>query len=346
MMNYFAVTKMLKHVRELLDKLVAQSSRLNWKVDKIQEDVDTLKSGFDSLEEDVTVLESASSELLAKSNQIGTCLEEHSEQTEYHLSKVQTSLNDTKTAAAAVESFGHPCGGSGWQQVVNLDFTDSNTDCPSGWTQTNYAGKPHTCGRTQQQNFSCDVTSFPVDREYSRVCGRITAYQYGIPLAFSGFNFNNLELGFAYISGVSLTHGGTFEDLADVPTHIWSFANGVSQFPGIIQLAKCPCDGGTDPPPFVANDYFCESALEDVVTNDNTDDNFESFLGILHGIDNPLWDGEGCAESSTCCSRIDHPYFVKQLDVPTSDPIDARICLFYNSIREDIAVELVEIYVQ
>ena len=35
MMNYSAVTKMLEHVRELLDKLVAQSSRLNWKVDKI-----------------------------------------------------------------------------------------------------------------------------------------------------------------------------------------------------------------------------------------------------------------------------------------------------------------------
>ena len=149
-----------------------------------------------------------------------------------------------------------------------------------------------------------------------------------------------------YISGVSLTHGGTFEDLADVPTHIWSFANGQSQFPDDqgpdIQENKCPCDGGTDPPPFVDNDYFCESALEDEVTNVN----LGNFLGTLHGIDNPLWDGEGCAESSTCCSRIDHPYFVKQLDVPTSDPIDARICLFSNSIIEDVAVEMVEIYVQ
>ena len=62
------------------------------------------------------------------------------------------------------------------------------------------------------------MTSFPIHREYSRVCGNITAYPYGIPFAFVGFNFANLELGFAYISGVSLTHGGAFEDLADVPT--------------------------------------------------------------------------------------------------------------------------------
>ena len=77
---------------------------------------------------------------------------------------------------------------------------------------------------------------------------------------------------------------------------------------------------------------------------------------MLYGINNPLWDGDGCAESSMCCSQINHPYFVKQLDIPTSDPIDARICVdnfdsnydvvLADAIREDIAVEMVEIYVQ
>ena len=40
----------------------------------------------------------------------------------------------------------------------------------------------------------------------------------------------------------------------------------MSQFPdyqGTIQAAKCPCGVGADPPPFVADDYYCESALED-----------------------------------------------------------------------------------
>ena len=289
----------------------------------------SLKYGFDSLEEDVTVLESASSELLAKSNQIGTCLEEHSEQTEYHLSKVRTSLNKTKATAAAVESVvtaapvvdEHPCGGSGWQQVVNLDFSDSNTDCPSGWMQTNYPGNPHTCGRTQPVGITCDVTSFPVDGEYSRVCGRITAYQYGVPDAFVGFNIVNLGLGSAYLAGVSLTHGGAFEDPTNVPTHIWSFANGLAHFinptPFFAQFA-CPCDGGPNPPPFVVNDYFCDTALE-IDLNEMT---VFDFFNTLHD-DNPLWDGEGCAASSTCCSPSTLPYFVKQLDEPTSDPIDA-----------------------
>ena len=335
---------MLEHARELLDKLVYQSSRLNWMVDKIQEDVVTLKYGFDSLEEDVTVLESASSELLAKSNQIGTCLEEHSEQTEYHLSKVWTTLNNTKATAAAVENVltaapvvdEHPCGGSGWQQVVNLDFSDSNTDCPSGWTQTNYPRKPHTCGRTGSE--LCHMTSFPVDGAYSRVCGRIRAYQYGIGVGFGDFHYFNTALDSWYLDGVSLTHGGT-------PTHIWSFANGWSQFRDDqgqdIQHFKCPCDGGTDPPPYVADDYFCESVIEDEITFITVN----NYFGMLHD-DNPLWDGDGCAESSTCCSRINHPYFVKQLDIPTSDPIDARICVDNFDSNYDVAVELVEIYVQ
>ena len=126
----------------------------------------------------------------------------------------------------------------------------------------------------------------------------------------------------------------------------------MSQFPyyqGIIQAAKCPCNGGADPPPFVADDYFCESALEYEVTNNNS----RNFSEMLYGTNNPLWNGDGCAESSTCCSRIDHPYFVKQLDIPTSDPI---ICVdnfdpnhdvvLADAIREDIAVEMVEISVQ
>ena len=70
---------------------MAQSSRLNLKVDKIQKDVVTLKCGFDS-------------------------------------------LKDTKTAAA-VESFERSCGRSGWRKVIDLDFSDNSTDCPSNWTQ-------------------------------------------------------------------------------------------------------------------------------------------------------------------------------------------------------------------
>ena len=65
----------------------------------------------------------------------------------------------------------------------------------------------------------------------------------------------------------------------------------------------------------------------------------------LHSND-PLWDGENCLSSSTCCSLHNPPYFVKQLPTPTTDDIEARICLNEPSHNENLAVELVELYVQ
>ena len=60
-----------------------------------------------------------------------------------------------------------------------------------------------------------------------------------------------------------------------------------------------------------------------------------------------LWDGENCLSSSNCCSLHAWPsLFHKQLPAPTTDEIDARICLDVASNNEDIAVELVELHVQ
>ena len=53
---------------------------------------------------------------------------------------------------------------------------------------------------------------------------------------------------------------------------------------------QCPCDGETDPPTFVGEDYFCESAIDADLTG----------IGVLTQSDNTfffrecLWDGEGC----------------------------------------------------
>ena len=60
----------------------------------------------------------------------------------------------------------------------------------------------------------------------------------------------------------------------------------------------------------------------------------------------PLWDGENCSSSSSCCSFNNPPYFIKQLSSPTTDDIEARICFNHASSDEDIAVEVVELYVQ
>ena len=60
--------------------------------------------------------------------------------------------------------------------------------------------------------------------------------------------------------------------------------------------------------------------------------------------EDPLWDGQGCSSSSTCCSFNNPPYFTKQLPSPTSDPIEARLCEFDKN--EDAAVQFIELYVK
>ena len=99
----------------------------------------------------------------------------------------------------------------------------------------------------------------------------------------------------------------------------------------------CPCDASVNinVPPFVGEDYFCESGLNGPWAG----------LSILHP-DDPLWDGENCLPSSSCCSLHGPPYFTKQLPDPTNDDIEARICLRDSATLDNIAIELVELYVQ
>ena len=80
-------------------------------------------------------------------------------------------------------------------------MTDPNTTCPSGWKLTTHSKR--TCGRVYSQRYTCDTVIFPVSaRAYSRVCGRIKAYQYGYTVAF-----HNSSIETAYLSGVSITLG-------------------------------------------------------------------------------------------------------------------------------------------
>ena len=54
---------------------------------------------------------------------------------------------------------------------------------------------------------------------------------------------------------------------------------------------SCPCAQyqGAAAPPFVGEDYFCESGNN-------------SPYGLEWNLDDPLWDSQGCASGSTCCS--------------------------------------------
>ena len=222
------------------------------------------------------------------------------------------------------------CGGTGgWRRVVYLDMTDPSTTCPSGWRLTGYSKR--TCGRVSTGRSICDSVFFPVSGgEYNKVCGRIKAYQWGSP---DGFHPPQQAptMDSVYVDGISVTHGNPRQ-------HIWTFAGGLSEDTSVCPECACPCDSNSavPAPAFVGEDYFCESGLHEPWA-------YRQFVLFPN---DPLWDGQNCPSSSTCCSLHNPPYFVKQLPSSTADSIEARICLSQQNTDEDIAVEVVELYVQ
>ena len=168
-----------------------------------------------------------------------------------------------------------------------------------------------------------------VDPNYSRVCGRVRGYQFGLTQTFVGAPGINTQ----YVYGVSLTHGPS-----NSRTHIWTFASGLSEvYRNSGGSGFCPCVTATaqQPPAFVGNDYFCESGLHTAWVR-----NQYRFYP-----DDPLWDGQNCV-SSSCCQLNNPPYFTKTLPAPTSDNIELRICSLTSGRNGDTPIDQVELYVQ
>ncbi|XP_064388405.1 collagen alpha-1(XVII) chain-like [Halichondria panicea] len=223
------------------------------------------------------------------------------------------------------------CGGPGWRKVAFIDMTNTSQNCPQGLTLTGYSKR--SCGRTHATSWNCSSVTFPVGGgQYSRVCGRAKAYQYGVLASFYGYH-NSRGINAVYVAGLSFTHGTP-------RTHIWTFAAGYYQ--GIsgdssFRNYRCPCNPGNSigSPPFVGNDYFCESGVSSrsAVTP-----------YMLHP-DDPLWDGQGCIHGNTCCQLNNPPWFNKTLPTPTTDDIEMRLCMSSSARSANIALEQMELYV-
>ena len=215
-------------------------------------------------------------------------------------------------------------------------MTNTSHDCPSGLNLTIYSRR--TCGRAHSSSFSCSSTTFSGGgSQYSRVCGRALGYRFGENYAF--YWYDVLEgINDYYVDGLSLTHGAPGQR-----QHIWTFASGL--FTGsrssIFSRLRCPCDNGNTTyrsPPFVGNDYFCESTR--TVSNWNNLDRLRFHPNAT------LWDGQVCEGGGTCCQFNNPPWFTKNLTSPTTDSIELRLCLTSSSSRSDVALELLELYVQ
>ena len=230
------------------------------------------------------------------------------------------------------------CGNTGgWMRVGYLDMKNASHSCPSGFT---LYSSPRRCGlyirrETGYRSYKYDaagcsqITYSTYNTQYRRVCGRITAYQKGTTDAFNNHYIHNSSISSTYVDGVSVTHGS-------LKHHIWTFAAANDQMRA--DQWRCPCSRCDQNftgrvPSFVGNDYFCDSGT--LLFPDPK----QAYTT------NPIWDGSGCAPTSTCCSFNSPPWFCKTLPQPTTDDIELRVCRDWLGVHEDIQVSLIEIYI-
>ena len=214
----------------------------------------------------------------------------------------------------------------GWMRAAYIDMTKVSNTCPQGLTYTIESSR-RMC-TSSHSSAGCTSVIFPTRGvPYTKVCGRAIAYQRGTDDAFYNYNIaGQRSLDGYYVDGLSLTHGNP-------RGHIWTFAAGLSKG-GNNPNHNCPCAlyPGPAAPPFVGENYFCESAISG-----------GHQTGVWYLTD-PLWDSEGCASGSTCCDR-GGPWFTTTLSQEVSDEIELRWCFHEESSNEDIGMEQLEIYV-
>ena len=250
-----------------------------------------------------------------------TCPSE--EQLEIERNKVDNATLSLLRESVVPLLQGYSCGGStGWRRAAYLNMSDPSQHCPSTWQEIT---TPHrVCGR-RSTSASCEGVTYSTGSEqYDQVCGRIIGYQIGSPDAFIGGSIDSY-----YMDGISITHGSPRQ-------HIWSFVGGVDER---ILGSSCPCvtgsTSGTRIPSFVGQNYFCETGITSGHVN-----------GYFYPNGDPLWDGQGCGPTSSCCTFNSPPWFNVQLSSPSTDDIEVRICGTEAITNEDTPIQLVELYVK
>ena len=224
------------------------------------------------------------------------------------------------------------CGGPGLRRAAYLNMSDPTQTCPPAWelitTPKRSCARPSNAG-----GLTCYSAKFATQGiQYSQVCGRIIGYQVGEPGAFIATESATINQRF--VDGVSLTYGNPRQ-------HIWTFANALDEYPWFYDH-KCPCTNVTKQhpisiPSFIGNDYFCETGVPPGQQR--------GFAPVFYA-DDPLWDGQGCGPTSTCCTFNNPPWFCKQLPQSTNADLEVRLCSGNRAAIENTPIELIEIYVK
>ncbi len=211
-----------------------------------------------------------------------------------------------------------------WMKIADID-TRVNITCPSPNFKLTTVSGFNTC-KSLDPAAGCYSAFFNTSgMAYTKVYGRVRAYQYRRTNSFqeyAGGQRGNSTIDEPYVDGVSLTYGNPRQ-------HIWTFASDLNQ-----SSSFCPCGTSRNItiPDFVGDDYFCDSGIQ---RNEN----------YTAAFSNPLWDGLGCCPDYGCCSHNCPPWFYKELDECTSDPIEFRVCRDQINSNEDILIEAIDIFI-
>ena len=243
---------------------------------------------------------------------------------------IQESYANNITSTDADVNLNPFCGEGEWYQVANLNMSDSSQQCPSAWREYNSNGI-RTCTGPDSSSGNCSGTSYSTGRQYRKVCGRAIGYQIGSTDGFGNTAAFHASIDSYYVYGVSFTHGTP-------RNHIWTLSSGLTEGQYPVASFNCPCadPSNTDNsvvPSFVSDNYYCESG-------NPTSSTAHTFYSS-----DPLWDGEQC-EGECCSNGKSPPWFSVQLPNPTTDDIEVRICIPERIDGNDVAIELLVIYIQ
>ena len=208
----------------------------------------------------------------------------------------------------------------GWLRLPSIS---AQTGCPAPLQTITFDGTPICVKQPSQQCSSVSISTYAIP--YSHVCGSVRGYSDRTPDAFRHIPLQHRSIDDAYVDGVSITHGTPRK-------HLWTYAAGGHNQVASVRSYNCPCAllSGTRAPAFVGENYYCD-------TRNHTK---------RWDINNPLWDGVGCPQGSSCCSSSGLPFFKRELPATTTDDIELRLCVDQPASDENVGIDEVEIYVR
>ena len=214
-------------------------------------------------------------------------------------------------------------------RIGYFDTRQPLAECPDPLIRLVVDGKSYCIHHAS----GCDSVFFNVlGMNYSEICGRIVAKQYGNMNAF-GDASTTATVDNAYAEGILITRGSPRQ-------HVWTYAvaDVANPSPGYTDDDTCVCTGhasAPQPPSFIGSDYYCDSA-NDAGGNAAAGRLYSKELWIRHG---PM-----CSVSASCCENPDQPWFKKKVAASVSDNIELRWCA--SNSREATATQLVELYIR